>query len=60
MKKGDKVKFPFGPKDKKGKTKKELEGEVVRVNGKSVDIKADFPNDKGKIVKRKVHEIETV
>ena len=57
MQKGDKVKFPFGRKDKKGKGQKELEGIVVKVNEKSVLIKADFPNHKEKIIKRKLHEV---
>ena len=50
MKLGDKVKFAFA--------KKEMEGIVQRVFAKSVYIKADFPKDKGKIVKRKIKDIK--
>jgi len=50
MKAGDKVKFPFA--------KKEMEGTVESVFAKSVYIKADFPKDKGKIVKRKIKDIK--
>ena len=58
MKKGDKVKFPFGVQDKKSKSAKQMEGEVVKVSEKSVTIKADFPNHKGKLIKRKIHEVQ--
>lgn len=50
MKSGDKVKFSFA--------KKEREGIVDRVFEKTVYIKADFPHQKGKIVRRKVSEIK--
>jgi hypothetical protein len=50
MKSGDTVKFPFA--------KKEREGVVDRVFEKTVYIRADFPNQKGKIVKRKVSEVK--
>ena len=50
MKLGDKVKFSFA--------KKEIEGTVQRVYAKSVYIRADFPKDKGKIVKRKIKDIK--
>jgi hypothetical protein len=50
MKVGDKVKFPFA--------KKEMEGTVETLFEKTVYIRADFPHDKGKIVKRKVKEIK--
>lgn len=50
MKSGDKVRFPFA--------KKEREGVVERVFEKTVYIKADFPNQKGKIVRRKVSEVK--
>lgn len=50
MKSGDKVTFPFA--------KKEREGIVERVFQKTVYIKADFPHQKGKIVRRKVSEIK--
>ena len=50
MKKGDSVKFRFA--------KKEKEGKVFKVFPKTVYIKADFPNQKGKIIKRKASEIK--
>ena len=50
MKAGDKAKFTFA--------KKEMEGTVLKVFAKSVYIKADFPKDKGKIVKRKIKDIK--
>ncbi|HEY3278336.1 MAG TPA: hypothetical protein VGJ94_17105 [Syntrophorhabdaceae bacterium] len=50
MKIGDKVKFAFA--------KKEMEGIVETLFEKTVYIKADFPHDKGKIVKRKVKDIK--
>ncbi len=50
MKQGDKVKFTFA--------KKEMEGTVQKLFGKSVYIKADFPKDKGKILKRKIKDIK--
>lgn len=50
MQAGDKIKFTFA--------KKEMEGEVVRAFSKTVYIKADFPKEKGKIVKRKVSELK--
>jgi hypothetical protein len=50
MKAGDKVKFTFA--------KKEMEGEVVKAFQKAAYIKADFPNNKGKIVKRKIKDLK--
>ncbi|HNS78890.1 MAG: hypothetical protein WBJ54_01530 [Syntrophorhabdus sp.] len=50
MQAGDKVKFTFA--------KKEMEGQVVRVFSKTVYIRADFPKDKGKIIKRKISELK--
>ncbi len=50
MKAGDKVVFTFA--------KKEMEGIIEKVFQKSVYIKADFPRDKGKIVKRKLKDIK--
>ncbi len=50
MKSGDKVKFTFA--------KKEIEGTVQKVFAKSVYIRADFPKDKGKLVKRKIKDIK--
>jgi hypothetical protein len=50
MNAGDKVKFAFA--------KKEMEGQVDRIFSKNVYIKADFPKDKGKIIKRKIKDIK--
>jgi hypothetical protein len=50
MKAGDKVKFTFA--------KKEMEGQVEKAFPKTVYIRADFPNDKNKLVKRKVSAIK--
>lgn len=50
MKSGDKVTFKFA--------KKEKEGVVDRVFEKTVYIRADFPNQKAKIVKRKVNDLK--
>ncbi len=47
---GEKVKFTFA--------KKEMEGTVERAFQKTVYIKADFPKDKGKIVKRKINAVK--
>jgi hypothetical protein len=47
---GDKVKFTFA--------KKQMEGTVDRLFQKTVYIKADFPKDKGKIVKRKINDLK--
>ena len=47
---GDKVKFTFA--------KKEMEGQVQKVFPKAVFIKADFPNDKGKTIKRKIKDVK--
>lgn len=47
---GDKVKFSFA--------KKEVEGRVEKLFSKTVYIKADFPKDKGKIIKRKIRDIK--
>ena len=51
MELGDKVKFTFGKK------KEKKEGTVIRLFPKTVYISTDFPNHKGKIVKRKRHEL---
>lgn len=48
---GDKVKFPFG------NTKEKKEGVVVQLFPKTVVIKADFPNHKGKIIRRKRQQL---
>jgi len=50
MTKGDKVTFSFA--------KKTMEGTVDQVFQKTVYIKADFPKDKGKIIKRKIKDIK--
>ena len=50
MKPGDNVRFTFA--------KKEMEGVVQKVFTKAVYIRADFPKDKGKIVKRKIKDIK--
>lgn len=50
MNKGDKVTFSFA--------KKNMEGTIERVFQKSIYIKADFPKDKGKIIKRKIKDIK--
>ena len=49
---GDKVNFTFGKK------KEKKEGTVVKLSPKTVHIATDFPNHKGKIIKRKRHELE--
>ena len=48
---GDKVQFTFGKK------KEKKEGTVLKLFSRTVYISADFPNHKGKIVKRKRHEL---
>jgi hypothetical protein len=50
MKLGDWVKFSFA--------QKEMEGTVFRLCDKTVYIKADFPRDKGKIVRRKIKDVK--
>ena len=50
MTKGDKVTFSFA--------KKTMEGTVEQVFSKTVYIKADFPKDKGKIIKRKIKDVK--
>ncbi|HOJ70358.1 MAG TPA: hypothetical protein PK864_09175 [Syntrophorhabdaceae bacterium] len=47
---GDKVRFSFA--------KKEMEGTVEKIFEKSVYIKADFPRQKGKIIKRKIKDVK--
>ncbi|MCX8110193.1 MAG: hypothetical protein N3D15_02960 [Syntrophorhabdaceae bacterium] len=47
---GDKVRFPFA--------KKEMEGTVEKVFEKTVYIKADFPRQKNKIIKRKIKDVK--
>ncbi|NIO05984.1 MAG: hypothetical protein GTN74_15695 [Proteobacteria bacterium] len=50
MKPGEKITFPFG--------KKQMEGTIKKIAGKTVYIVADFPKHKGKIVKRPVFSFE--
>jgi hypothetical protein len=50
MKAGDKITFPFG--------KGEKEGTVEKVFQKTIYIKVDMPNQKGKVIKRKVSVIK--
>jgi len=47
---GDRVKFQFGGKEK--------EGVVVRVFPKTIYLKVDFPHHPGKVVVRKLAELE--
>ena len=47
---GDKVSFPFA--------KGTMEGVVVKLFEKTVVIKADFPRHKGKIVRRKLSDLQ--
>lgn len=47
---GDKVKFTFA--------KKEMEGQVEKIFQKNVYLRADFPKDKGKLIKRKIKDIK--
>jgi hypothetical protein len=50
MKVGERIKFPFGGKEK--------EGVVVKIFPKKVYLKVDFPKDPGKIVVRTLAELE--
>ena len=47
---GDRVKFQFGGKEK--------EGVVVKVFPKTIYLKVDFPHHPGKVVMRKLAELE--
>ena len=47
---GDKITFPFG--------KGEKEGVVVRMHQKNVYLRVDFPKHPGKLVRRKIHDLE--
>ena len=49
MERGDKVAVPFGNGEK--------EGTVFKVFPKTVYIKVDFPNHKGKIIKRSLMDV---
>ena len=50
LKVGDRITFPFG--------KGEKEGEVVRIFQKTVYMKVDFPRDPGKLIRRKITDLE--
>ena len=47
---GDRIKFQFGGKEK--------EGVVVKIFTKTVYLKVDFPHHPGKVVVRKLAELE--
>ena len=51
---GNKVKFKFG------KAKNEKEGLVTKIFQKTVYLRVDFPNHKGKLIKIKKHELMVV
>ena len=50
LKVGDRITFPFG--------KGEKEGVVARVFQKTVYLRVDFPRHPGKLVRRKITELE--
>jgi len=50
LKAGDRITFPFG--------KGEKEGTIVRLFQKTVYLKVDFPKHPGKLVKRKVEDLQ--
>lgn len=50
MERGDKVTVPFGNGEK--------EGTVFKVFPKTVYIKVDFPNHKGKVIKRSIMAVQ--
>ena len=52
MNAGDKATIPFG--------KGTMEGTVVRVCEKSVWLRVDFPKHPGKLIHRKMNELESV
>ena len=45
-------------KPKFGNKKEEKEGVIVKLFPKTVYLRVDFPHHKGKIVKRKRHQLE--
>ena len=49
MEVGEKITFPFGGKEK--------EGVVYKMFPKTIYIMADFENQKGKIIKRKLSQL---
>ncbi len=50
LKVGSRISFPFG--------KGEKEGEIVHLFQKTVYLKVDFPKHPGKLVRRKVAELQ--
>jgi hypothetical protein len=50
LKVGDRITFPFG--------KGEKEGVVARVFQKSVFLRVDFPRHPGKLVRRKIDDLD--
>ncbi|MCX7857997.1 MAG: hypothetical protein N2513_08500 [Deltaproteobacteria bacterium] len=52
MKVGDRVKFKFA--------KRELEGTIWKLFEKTAYIKVDFPKDKGKILRKKIRDLNPV
>jgi hypothetical protein len=48
---GDKVQFSFGKK------KEMKEGTIVKIKPKNIFLSVDFDNHKGKIIKRKAHQL---
>ncbi len=50
LKVGDRITFPFGSGEK--------EGVVTRVFQKTVYLKVDFPRHPGKLVRRKIDQLE--
>jgi hypothetical protein len=50
LKVGDRITFPFG--------KGEKEGVVTRVFQKNVYLRVDFPRHPGKLVRRKIEDLE--
>ncbi len=50
MKVGDTISFRFGKGTK--------EGVVVRIHQKKVYMRVDFPRHKGKLICRKIHDLE--
>jgi len=50
LKVGDRITFPFG--------KGEKEGVVTRVFRKNVHLRVDFPRHPGKLVRRKIDDLE--
>ncbi|MCP3926624.1 MAG: hypothetical protein GY714_29030 [Desulfobacterales bacterium] len=52
MKVGDTIKFSFGKK------KEMKDGKIIKILPKNVFLEVDFPNHKGKIIRRKAHELK--